>query len=244
MHKDNQQQTVSDFELGWLAGFLEGEGSICLQIHERESHRKQNLRVTPKIIFTNTDIGMIERCVNILDRLGIGKWVHHTNPRNNPNGLVKKSSKMIHYVHVSGYERLYKLLSIFEGKLGGEKNLRCIRLLALVKRRIERCESLQMGKNLSYDETDIALMLDFMKLTASPNYDHVARMLNEYTQGRRADARFKMDSELGGNVKKSAEMTGSPSNRICTAPGCHRKHYALGLCSRHWQQARSTSNRL
>ena len=52
--KDNQQQTVSDFEIGWITGLIEGEGSICLHIHKRND-RSQSIRVTPRVIMTNTD---------------------------------------------------------------------------------------------------------------------------------------------------------------------------------------------
>lgn len=204
MNRENQQQTVSEFEVGWLAGFLEGEGSICLQIHQRESSRKQNLRVTPKVIFTNSDLGIIERCVSILDRLGIGKWVHHTNPRNNQNGLVKKASKEMHYIHVSGFKRIHRLLALFRGKLAGNKNVRCEVLFRFVDRRLKLSEQTRMQQNFHYDGVDVAAMLEFLKLTASPNYKHIAGMLNEYTQGTHSKKRVMMDSELDGNAERNA----------------------------------------
>lgn len=181
MNTDNPQQTVSNFEIGWLVGIIEGEGSVCLQISKRA--RMQSLRVEPRVIITNTDQELIEGVLSILDRLGIGKWVRHTkanNIKHSEESLVKKSYRDITYIHVTGFKRVARLLSILSQGMVGEKRNRAEVLLRFVKNRLETG-----GKNTSYSEESIQLMLEFLRMTKTKNYDKVAGMLNEHTRDGR-----------------------------------------------------------
>ena len=207
--RDNQQQTVSDVEIGWLTGIIEGEGSIVMQI-SRRADRTQVLRVQPRIIITNTDQAIIEKGVDILTRLGIGKYVRHTTTNNIKHGaLVKKSYKDITYLNIDGFRRLNKLLVVVTQHLVGDKRIRAEVMSEFINRRVTMAKNLNCGGNRQYDETDVDLMLKFLRLTRSKNYDHVSRMLNEYTRGTQPKGSVMMDSELNGNIEKSAEMTGS-----------------------------------
>lgn len=181
MNTDNPQQTVSNFEIGWLVGIIEGEGSITLQISKRA--RMQSLRVEPRVIITNTDQVLVEGALSILDRLGIGKWVMHTkanNIKHSAESLVKKSYKDITYIHVTGFKRVARLLSICSQGMVGEKRKRAEVLLRFVKNRLETG-----GKNTSYSEESVQLMLEFLRMTKTKNYDTVAGMLNEHTRDGR-----------------------------------------------------------
>jgi len=189
MDKDNQQQTVNDFEIGWIAGLIEGEGSICLHIHKRNG-RSQNIRVTPRVIVTNTDKEMIEKYINILDRLNIGKWVRHTKPNNvstlfKLNGKKTNKFKDITYVHVDGFKRLSKLLPLIAPHIAGEKKIRAELLIKFISNRIRKSELYKVARNFRYDQEDVDIMLDFLSHTNSPNIDKISRMLNEYTYGKR-----------------------------------------------------------
>ena len=104
--RDNPQETVSEMEIGWLSGIIEGEGSICLTVFKR-ADRLQQIRVTPKIIITNTDVNIINKCEDILRRLHVGKWIHHTKPNN-----IKKAKQLaagykpITYIEIVGVKRV------------------------------------------------------------------------------------------------------------------------------------------
>ena len=125
VNTDNQQQTVSDLDIGWLVGVIEGEGSISLLISKR-ANRMQALRVEPRVIITNTDPAIIEKCLSILAKLGVGRWVKHTRPNNEKYGqLVNKSYKDITYIHITGYKRVMKLIPIMEKVMAGDKKKRC-----------------------------------------------------------------------------------------------------------------------
>ena len=65
---DNQQVKV--FELGWLVGFLEGEGSFILQ---KQAYKKQLLTFRPQVFASSTDFELAERMGRILDDMKVGK---------------------------------------------------------------------------------------------------------------------------------------------------------------------------
>ncbi len=201
--RENQQETASDGEIGWVAGIIDGEGSICLQINRR-ANRTQTLRVTPKVIVANTDSGIVERLAEILTKMGVGRYVMHSVP-SNKGPLVKTATKPITYIHISGLKRVHKLLHLLEPWLAGEKKERCVRLKRFIDRRFEQAETLSMGPNYMYDEKDVDLMLSFMELTKSPSIEHIRRLLREYTQGAQYSKRAMMYSELSGNAKSSPE---------------------------------------
>src|ERR1035437_9073884 len=68
----NQQGTlaVTDFEVGWLAGIIDGEGTIAFSVYPLRHNGKilQDVRVKPQIIVTNTDKCLIEKVADIFGR--------------------------------------------------------------------------------------------------------------------------------------------------------------------------------
>ena len=173
----------------------------------RRADRTQVLRVQPRIIITNTDQGIIDKAVSILTALGIGKNVRHTRANNIKHGaLVGKSYRDITYLNVDGFRRIRKLLMVMTPHLAGNKQARAVALSAFINRRVTMAKNLSLGGNYRYDETDVAMMLKFLRLTKTKNYDHVSRMLNEYTRSDRAKTRLMMDSDLDGNAERTPEM--------------------------------------
>jgi hypothetical protein len=217
---------VSEIDIGWLVGFLEGEGSICLTINRRKN-RTQTQRVAPKVIWTNTDHKMIQKCVNILERMDVGRSQVSKNARKNPNGLVKNGSKTIYYVNVVGISQVGRLFSFIAGRIVGEKAARVDVLHRFIQRRLALAEKLQL-QHLHYDQVDVNLMLEFLALTKCRNIEQVTGLLDAYTSNARYSDRSADLSEFA-----------VPGQRSCSVPNCERKHYGLGYCSRHWQQHRA-----
>ena len=54
--------------LSWLAGIIDGEGSITVQAYMMKNG---NLRITPFICINNNDYGIIDECKRILDEIGV-----------------------------------------------------------------------------------------------------------------------------------------------------------------------------
>lgn len=206
MNTDNPQQTVSDAEIGWLVGIIEGEGTITIQISKRA--RMQALRVEPRIIITNTDQGIIDACLGILTKLGIGRWVRHTKPNNEKYAaLVNRSYKDITYIHVTGFLRVVKLLELCKVYMRGEKQKRAEVLLRFVKNRLETG-----GKNAAYSDESVRLMLEFLRMTKTKNYENVAGMLNEHTRDgrKRPETIAKMSA-----IRKAWWQEKKESDRRC-----------------------------
>jgi len=220
----NTAGTVDEFDVGWLVGFLEGEGSICLTINRRKN-RTQTLAVSPRVIWTNCDYEMIQKCVNILDGIGVNRSQISQNARNNPNGLVKNGSKTIYYVYVMGLSHVGHLFSVIAGRVVGEKAARVEALNRFIQRRLALAEKLQ---HVHYDQVDVNLMLEFLALTKSRNIERINRLLEAYTSNARYADRLADLSEFA-----------APGQRSCSVPNCKRKHYGLGYCNRHWQQHRA-----
>ena len=64
---------MDDFELGWLTGLIDGEGSFTLRIHVRKTKTAgERPRFSPQMTITNTDEAFINRACGILHELGIG----------------------------------------------------------------------------------------------------------------------------------------------------------------------------
>lgn len=202
MNRDNQQETATKAEIGWLAGIIDGEGSVTMLINRRRD-RTQVLRINPRVTITNTDKAIIEKSILVLTKLGIGKYVSITKPNN--SGLVKRPSKDITYIDISGFRRLARLLPILIPHLAGEKMLRAKALFEFINRRVSMAKNLKCGGNYQYNEIDVELMLKFLRLTKTKNYDHVSRLLNEYTQGAFYQKKVKMYSELDGNAERKPE---------------------------------------
>lgn len=55
-------------DLAWLAGIIDGEGTISAQV---VTLRDKRIRITPFVSITNTDGGILMECIRILDSLGI-----------------------------------------------------------------------------------------------------------------------------------------------------------------------------
>ena len=68
----NQQVKVSDNEIGWLAGFFDGEGSVGFNVFPRAG--KQWPRIDPRCLLTATDIESCRKADSILTNAGVG---HH-----------------------------------------------------------------------------------------------------------------------------------------------------------------------
>ena len=128
----NQQETVSDIDKSWLAGILDGEGSIG--ICRMMSHRK-NPTLTPRISIGNTNIKIIDHVREILKKIPITMFLEKRQQVNNKNW---KSASVIQISHIVGVKKLLDLIIPF---LIGKKSQGEI-LLSFVNSRMKIYESL------------------------------------------------------------------------------------------------------
>lgn len=90
----NQQAKVSQWELGWLAGMVDGEGTIRFNIgpHRRGAQAHLERQRMPVVQIAGTNPTGMEFIHDLLNRMGIGHhitWSRNRNPNWKDAWLVK-----------------------------------------------------------------------------------------------------------------------------------------------------------
>jgi len=161
---DNQQAIVTEAEKGWLAGLIDGEGCIHIDIDPRGGAH-------PYLTITNTNFAITEKAVDIWHRLGVGCRVQtrRNNHRWNP---VKD-------VQVIGFKRLKPALIAIMPYLVGKAD-EALLLYRFVESRLSRPHRLRNGLNgYSPQEMQIVRALKDKKLRNkvlrdyTPDHDNV-----------------------------------------------------------------------
>lgn len=159
-------QQVTDAETGWLAGMIDGEGSVAIQRCHHNSPSGRRGYYSARCQVVNTDPLIIEAVVDVLRRLGIGHYI--------TSHLAKARTKTLHTVRVDKFESIERLLSIVEPHLRGEKQAKARLLLPFVRSRMAH------GKNVKGNK--------FLPIPYSPEETAMAERLwhwnlNDYTRG-------------------------------------------------------------
>lgn len=136
--------------LAWLAGFLEGDGSIILA---KQRMGKNRVIYTPSISLSNTDHTLIEQCSKILEDYKIG---HYFTSKKTRNGISR-------VILVKGFKRTKKLLPLIIPEMYGKKKLQAIYLLEWINSREAT------GNNNTYIERELELF-EKIKSLKRPDY--------------------------------------------------------------------------
>lgn len=183
MDTDNQQATVTEVELAWLAGFLDSDGSVQMTMPQSTRAKHQRV-VNVWVDFTNGDDLMIERAVSIITKMGVS--FHVATKKVRP--IYKKGGgKFLPRKEIS--------LAIRIGKLSSAKTV--LELLiphmasskAAAARLITRYCNQRIPKGRKqYDLEDILLIKEYYELkgdtaTAKRNLEYINGSLRDYTAG-------------------------------------------------------------
>lgn len=190
MNRDNLQESGLVARIGWLAGIIDGEGTVSLLISERKGNDARcNMRIQPRVTIGNTDEGIINRIIETLDMMGVGRYVKHERPKaRNIPGF--NANKPVTTVSVDGFERLRLLLPVIIPHIAGEKRQRAEILNRYIVQRSERAEREGKAANMSYTQEDVDILIEFLRLTRSKNIDRLTALLNEHTrEARQANRR-------------------------------------------------------
>lgn len=162
MGNPQETQKPTEAEIGWLAGIIDGEGSIAMAI--ADNGKKLNL--APRIEVANTDKEIIEKVVRIVKSLGCGIYVWQKS-EGNASKLVKERTgfgfKTIHIAKVCGFNGTDRLLPHIIPHLTGEKLHRAKLLQRFVDSRIRRTNGLNVGRRYLYDAEDYRVAIEFAK---------------------------------------------------------------------------------
>jgi len=113
MKTANQQ--VAGSEIGWLAGFFDGEGYIGLRVEYHKGMDKVYIR--PEMNIGNTDQAMTEKAVDIARRMGANLYVHKRT-------LKKRKEKWYWVAQSRSQAKISRLFTQLMPHLTGRKQQR------------------------------------------------------------------------------------------------------------------------
>lgn len=184
----NQQGTVTEGEIGWLAGIIEGEGSITMNVRKKSWKGWEGVGVDLTVCVANTDGGVIEKTNSILERL-IGAQPRIVETVKSP--VYKKDgtayvnlNKTVMQVHVNKMVHILTVLKAIEPHMGGEKRARARLAMKFVERRIAKKTGESVQQIAKFDRYDWDTVREFYKLKNKPIPPEVIGLLNEQERDR------------------------------------------------------------
>lgn len=183
---DNQQETqekVSEADIGWLAGIIDGEGSISLAFGMVKGNKLNN--ISPRIDMGNTDKGLFDKYVRILKGLGCGVHVSLKKPQSSK--LVRNSIKPLWYARSVGFKRTKKILDIILSHLTGGKKMRAELILEFINTRLIKTGNAKTinYKRRVYDKEDYQNALNVAYTMRTKYTPILERLLRDYTGNNR-----------------------------------------------------------
>jgi hypothetical protein len=182
MDKDNQQETVKDTELAWLAGFLDSDGSVQLTMPQANKACKKRV-INVWVDFSNSDILIIEKATEILGKMGIPFHIatKHVKPIYKQDGgkfLPRKEICLA--VRLGKLTSVLKLLGQLVEYMAGNKAAHSRIIMKYCEQRIPK------GRT-KYDMEDLIIAKEFFETrvdkVAQRNLLHLDGLLNDYTHG-------------------------------------------------------------
>lgn len=177
---DNQQATLTEADIGWLAGIIEGEGSLAMNAYDRKD-RGANLKVQTSIMVYNTDARIIEKVTRIMDQLDIGYYIKERVQKAmlHEGGVYLPTASMLCML-IKGLEDGLKILRLIRPHMVGEKAARADIMIRYLDRRFQKIQANNGNhRNLKMDREDFQAVADFYAITKRSNPNTVKRVLNE-----------------------------------------------------------------
>lgn len=146
----NQQER----SLAWMAGIIDGEGSISVQVYTLPDGR---VRLTPFVSIVNSDFGILEECRRILEEMDV-KFRDCRKPLSEGSFAGKKICSNI---RIDGQKPVYEFLPILLPYLKSEKKVKAAIVMAyLVSRMTNGIQRNEKGhiKRLAYTRDEIEMV--------------------------------------------------------------------------------------
>jgi len=180
----NQQEIFNQADFAWLAGIIEGEGTIAMNARKKQWKGWKGFGVDLQIYITNSDAGIIEKSVNVLRSIGIEPLISERDsvPIRKENGGFYNSCKTIMVVNVNRMSDIAKVLISIIPFMAGEKTSRARLMLKYIERRMSRQGQRSSGGYSWGDNDDWKMVIDFYALQGKEFRPEVKEFLNEHTR--------------------------------------------------------------
>lgn len=184
----NQQGTYTQAELGWLAGILEGEGSLTMNVRKKNWKGWQGIGVDMTLSIANTDALIIEKARSILTRLtGCEPKIHESSTSTlykQDGSEYQNRSKTMLYCSVGRMASILTVLQLLEPLFAGEKAARARLIMQYIERRLSRKGDHTKDGAAWMDADDWKLVGQFYKIKKRPIPPEVLGLLNEHEQAQ------------------------------------------------------------
>ena len=186
MNKDNQQEIPTESEIAWLAGVIECDGTISLSCYVR-NEKGTKPKIGNEIKLYNTDAGVIAKATDIIERLGLKKYLYERAqiPMEMKDGKVYgDTSRIMLSVSVKNINDAYLLGKLLHPWMFGEKQHRLALMIQYLARRIEKFKENNGYKRIPLDKGDCELIVEFYKRFVKRkghNRHLVEAILNDFT---------------------------------------------------------------
>lgn len=201
MDRENQQETATEAEIAWLAGIIEGEGTVALSCWQRKRGVKPKVGVEIKLY--NTDSGLINKAIEIVRKMGINPYItqREMSPMKMANGDKYGGKDPMLMVGVKKLGDTFRLAKSLRPWFFGDKAGRLDLIIDYLSQRLEK--TVTNGRTTPLDIEDIKIVADFYKTYVKANRantEMVDRLLRDYTCGveyisdRKAQSRYNPNS--------------------------------------------------
>jgi len=154
---DNPQERLH-YDLAWLAGLIDGEGSFNLN----KRFTKKSKSFVPRIYICNTNPIIIEECENILKDAGIAYYISKRDP-------IKTAHSARFDLIIAGFKRCNNALNILLPHLRGKKPVAEV-MAEFIKVRMEKYKKHHTRGKSHYTEKELSMHRQMQILNATGLY--------------------------------------------------------------------------
>ncbi len=179
----NQQESITEADKGWLAGIIDGEGSICMNVRRKKWNGWNGIGIDLTVNIANTDSGIIHKAKHLLNALGVEPHIFEKRGSSitHENKVEYSSAKTILHVNISKMAHIKTFLETVIHYLAGEKRTRAGLVLEFIDRRMNyKGERTKSGPSW-YTAYDWSLVKKFYDITQSKLLPEVSAFLNDHT---------------------------------------------------------------
>lgn len=183
---DNQHATPTETRLAWLAGIIEGEGSITLNVRRKQWKGWNGIGIDLGIQIVNTDTYIIEECVAIIEGIiGTAPKICERNAipdRYTTDGTVWKQNRQMLSIHISKMAHIKLIIEKLLPYMIGEKKARARLIVKFINRRQSITDAGTKRGPKWYDGYDWSIVKEFYDIKGIKLPEEVERAVRDYTQ--------------------------------------------------------------